>query len=103
MQLERLIRKPAPIHDWSSHRCCTECPISVICKNAYNAYCASTAGGYAAAELKMAGWDGLQVVGKADKPVYIAINNENIEIRDASHVWGMGAEEFEMMLRRGFG
>lgn len=72
----------------------------VVCKNAYNAYCASTAGGQAAMELKFAGWDGLQVVGKADHPVYIAINNDEIEIRDASHVWGMGAEESEIALRK---
>ena len=50
-------------------------------------------------ELKYAGWDGVQVVGKASKPVYIAIMDDKVEIRDASHVWGKGAEEAEDILR----
>lgn len=72
----------------------------VVTKSAYNFVCASTCGGQAAAELKYAGWDGIQVVGKAAKPVYIAVIDDNIEIRDASHVWGVGVEEAEMMLKK---
>ena len=72
---------------------------TVSCKGAYNTYCASMAGSKAAAELKMAGWDGIQVVGKAAKPVYLAVLDDVIEIRDASHVWGKGVEEAEMILK----
>jgi aldehyde:ferredoxin oxidoreductase len=54
----------------------------------------------APAELKYAGWDGIQVVGKAASPVYIAVMDDNIEIRDASHVWGMDVEEAEMVLKK---
>ncbi len=43
--------------------------------------------------LKYAGYDGLIVQGKADKPVYIFINNGNVEIRDASFLWGKTAFE----------
>ena len=40
----------------------------VVTKSPYNFFCATTCGGHAAAELKFAGWDGIQVVGKASKP-----------------------------------
>ena len=73
--------------------------VTVVTKSPYNFYCASTMGGYAAAELKFAGWDGIQVVGKASKPVYLAVIDDVIEIRDASHVWGMGVEESEVILK----
>src|SRR3989339_499679 len=39
--------------------------------------------------LKYAGYDGLVVSGKANKPVYILISDGTVEIRDASHLWGM--------------
>ncbi len=70
-----------------------------VTKSPYNFIGISTSGGQAAAELKYAGWDGVQVIGKADKPVYIAIIDDKIEIRDASHVWGKGVEEAEMILK----
>ncbi len=43
--------------------------------------------------LKYAGYDGLVVQGKADKPVYIYIHDGTIEIRDASSLWGKSAFE----------
>ncbi|MFW6318947.1 MAG: aldehyde ferredoxin oxidoreductase family protein [Bacillota bacterium] len=48
----------------------------------------SNSGGTWGARLKYAGYDGIIVEGKAKKPVYVEINEENIEIKDASHVWG---------------
>jgi len=71
-----------------------------ITKSAYNFISIATSGGQAASELKYAGWDGIQVVGKASKPVYLAVMDDVIEIRDASHVWGKGVEEGEMMLKK---
>ncbi|MDD5467888.1 MAG: aldehyde ferredoxin oxidoreductase C-terminal domain-containing protein [Anaerolineales bacterium] len=70
-----------------------------VTKSAYNFISIATSGGQAASELKFAGWDGIQVVGKADKPVYIAVIDDRIEIRDAGHVWGKGVEEAEMILK----
>lgn len=49
----------------------------------------SNMGGYWGPELKYAGYDSIIIKGRAPKPVYIAINNESIEVKDASHVWGM--------------
>lgn len=48
----------------------------------------SNSGGYWGAELKFAGYDLIIVEGKADKPVYIAIEDDKVEIRDAEHLWG---------------
>ena len=70
-----------------------------VTKSAYNFISIATSGGHCAAELKFAGWDGIQVVGKAAKPVYIAVMDDKIEIRNASHVWGKGAEETENILK----
>lgn len=48
----------------------------------------SNSGGYWGAELKFAGFDMIIVEGKADKPMYISIENDKIELKDASNVWG---------------
>jgi aldehyde:ferredoxin oxidoreductase len=47
-------------------------------------------GGNWGAELKYAGWDAVIVEGRSERPVYIAIEDERVEIRDASHLWGNG-------------
>ncbi len=48
----------------------------------------SNSGGFFGAELKFAGYDMLIIEGKADKPVYISIMNGDVEIKDASRLWG---------------
>jgi len=48
----------------------------------------SEAGGFWGAELKRAGWDGIIVHGAAATPVYLWINEDKVEIRDAAHLWG---------------
>jgi aldehyde:ferredoxin oxidoreductase len=45
-------------------------------------------GGYFPAEMKYAGWDAIIVEGKADKPTYIAITDQNVRFRDAARSWG---------------
>lgn len=68
----------------------------VATKAPFNFNCAAFAGGLTPSELKFAGWDGIQVVGKASSPVYLAVVDDNVEIRDASHLWGkMDAEATE--------
>lgn len=49
----------------------------------------SNCGGSFGMCLKRAGYDGLIIVGKADKPTLIDINEDNIQLVDASHLWGM--------------
>jgi len=48
----------------------------------------SNAGGFWGPELKFAGYDMIIIEGKAPKPVYIAIRDDKVEIRDASAHWG---------------
>ncbi|MCF8063695.1 MAG: hypothetical protein K9K36_00505, partial [Desulfarculaceae bacterium] len=49
--------------------------------------------------LRKAGYDGVVVTGKADKPVYLAISNDKVEIRDAGEIWGQDAEESAKWLK----
>lgn len=48
----------------------------------------SNNGGDLGAELKYAGYDMIIIEGQSEKPVYIWINDDNVELRDASHIWG---------------
>lgn len=48
----------------------------------------SFAGGFAP-QLKFAGYDGIILKGKAEKPVYLYIDNDEVEIRDAQDIWGL--------------
>lgn len=45
-------------------------------------------GGSFAPEIKYAGYDGIIIKGCAEKPVYIWIDDDRVEIRDARHLWG---------------
>lgn len=45
-------------------------------------------GGLWGSTLKFAGYDALAITGKADRPVYLFIHDGQVEIRDASHLWG---------------
>ena len=45
-------------------------------------------GGFFGPELKFAGYDHLVITGKANKPVYLYIENDYVEIRDGINVWG---------------
>ena len=60
-------------------------------------------GGYWSPELKFAGYDHLAITGKATKPVYIAINNDRIEIRDATHLWGMDTYQTPRTIQKDLG
>ncbi|HJN39752.1 MAG TPA: aldehyde ferredoxin oxidoreductase C-terminal domain-containing protein, partial [Chloroflexota bacterium] len=62
-------------------------------------YGESEAGGYWGAELKSAGWDGIIFTGKAEKPVYLWIKDDAVEIRDAAHLWGKITGDVEAELR----
>ncbi|MEM2514539.1 MAG: aldehyde ferredoxin oxidoreductase family protein [Candidatus Bathyarchaeia archaeon] len=49
----------------------------------------SKAGSLLGPELKFAGYDGIIIYGKSKKPVYLLIDDDNVEIKDASDVWGL--------------
>ncbi|MHC4955390.1 MAG: aldehyde ferredoxin oxidoreductase family protein [Planctomycetota bacterium] len=50
-------------------------------------------GGWSAARMRWAGFDGIAIKGKSNKPVYLYLENGNVEIRDASEVWGKGCHD----------
>ncbi|MCP4718986.1 MAG: aldehyde dehydrogenase, partial [Desulfobacteraceae bacterium] len=59
----------------------------------------SMMGGFWAPELKYAGYDKVILCGKSEKLVYIYINNDTVEIRDASHLKGKGSIETASLLQ----
>ena len=63
----------------------------------------SNCGGDFGPVLKHSGWDGLLLSGIADKPVYLLIEDEKAELRDAGDLWGMDAivVEKELKVRHG--
>src|SRR5919206_2782945 len=63
----------------------------------------SEAGGFWGAELKHAGWDGIVVQGRAEKPVYLWITEDSVDIRDAGHLWGKITGEVQDTLREELG
>ncbi len=60
----------------------------------------SNVGGHWGAELCFAGFDGLVVTGRAASPVYVWAHDGEVEIRDASHLWGTGTFEAHDRLRK---
>jgi len=48
----------------------------------------SNIGGFFGSRLKFAGYDGIVITGQAEKPSYVFINNDTVEIRDAAAYWG---------------
>ena len=38
--------------------------------------------------MKMAGWDGVAVIGRAESPVYINVLDDKVTIEDATDLWG---------------
>ncbi|MFZ3083345.1 aldehyde ferredoxin oxidoreductase family protein [Rhodoferax ferrireducens] len=61
----------------------------------------SNSGGYWGAEFKMAGWDMVIFEGKSAKPVFLYVNDDLAELRDASHLWGKSVWETEEIIKKG--
>jgi len=60
-------------------------------------------GGHWGAELKYAGFDGVVIKGRSDKPVYLWVHDGKAEIKDASHLWGTGTYGTTQTLRANLG
>lgn len=56
-------------------------------------------GGYIAPMIKRAGYDAIVITGKSETPIYLHINDSEIEFKDASKMWGLGTEETEKQIR----
>jgi aldehyde:ferredoxin oxidoreductase len=60
----------------------------------------ANAGGHWGAEFKFAGYDTIVFTGQSDKPVYIWIDDDTVEIRDASDLWGKNFWETTEQVRK---
>ena len=60
----------------------------------------SNSGGYWGSELKMAGWDMVIFEGKSPKPVYLCIQNDVAELRDAADLWGQSVWHTEEAIKK---
>ncbi len=60
-------------------------------------------GGFFGPEMRWAGFDHLVIKGRADRPVYLYIQNGEMEIRDAENVWGAGVYDTQEIIRKELG
>ena len=59
----------------------------------------ANAGGDFAPEIKYAGYDHIVISGRSDRPAYLWIDDDKVEIRDASHLWGKTVFETDRIIR----
>ncbi len=64
---------------------------------------AGEVGGFWGAELRRAGWDAMIVTGQSAAPVYLWIHNDQVEFRDATHLWGQETAQVEEKLQEELG
>ena len=60
-------------------------------------------GGWSAARLRWAGFDGLIFKGKSEKPVYAYVHGDQVEIVDASPLWGKGVHDTVKFFKEKYG
>lgn len=69
---------------------------TVTCKSpATKLYLKTSMGGHFGAEMKFAGYDHLVVLGASKKPKYLWVNDGEVEIRNAEHLWGKNVREMD--------
>lgn len=74
---------------------------TITCKGpATNLYLKTNMGGHWGAELKFAGYDHLVIHGSSEKPVYVLIKDDEVEIKDASHLWGLDVRKTTEKLKK---
>lgn len=66
-------------------------------------FCWGNIGGWFATELKYAGYDGFIIEGKSDRPVYIKIEDDKIEILPADDLWGLRVHQSQSALEEKHG
>jgi aldehyde:ferredoxin oxidoreductase len=66
-------------------------------------YAGANIGGLLSAELKYAGYDTIAVEGRAGGPLYLLVDDDRVELRDASPYWGQGSLSTEKALKEALG
>ncbi len=78
------------------HTICAKSPLTGI-------WGESSSGGFFGVSLKSTGYDGVMIVGRSDKPVYLLVHDGAAEIKDASHLWGKGFYQTKDILTKEVG
>ena len=60
-------------------------------------------GGFWGPELKYAGYDQVIITGKSEQPVYIFIDDEDVNIKEGSHLWGKLINEADQIIKEEVG
>jgi aldehyde:ferredoxin oxidoreductase len=68
-----------------------------------NGFFDSISGGHMGAQIKYAGYDGILITGRAEKPIYIFIDDDKIEFRSAERLWGRLTSETQEMIKEEIG
>jgi len=63
----------------------------------------ASVGGFAAYNIRRAGYDGVMVKGIAEQPLYLLIDNDRVELRDAGNLWGLDTFETTDQIHREVG
>ena len=63
----------------------------------------SNCGGFWGPELRFAGYDGLWITGKAEKPVYLWVMDGRLEVREGAHLWGLDTYEIQTKIKEELG
>jgi len=76
----------------------------IACKSPLTGgYAGASVGGLLSAEMKCAGYDTIAIQGAAAKPVYLFIDDDRVELRDATPYWGQGSLTTEKALKQALG
>lgn len=76
------------------------CRLNVTCRSPLGFLGDSNTHGFWSPELKFAGFDHVVVSGKAERPTYLWIQDGEVELRDASHLWGKDIRETRRIIRK---
>jgi len=63
----------------------------------------SNCGGFWGPELRFCGYDGVWITGKAEKPVYLSVTENRLEVRDAAQLWGLDTYEIQSRIKEELG
>ena len=76
--------------------------LSIATKSPRRCIGEGSVGSYLGPELRRAGYEYIAVRGCSDKPVYLFIEDDRVEIRDAGHLWGRTTYQTDDLLREEF-
>lgn len=63
----------------------------------------ANSGGFLGPEFKFAGYDAVILTGQSPRPVYLAIADDVVRLRDASELWGLTTSQTEVAIRKAWG